>query len=313
MDELQTRLRLGPAAAVLGLALFAHVLPVAAQDPAPVPTAASSALHAPVEAAEPEVSCSYRWVGYEADIEAFLQTAPIVRVENIPIGVTKPRRAYFEDGSLVGSMAWKVLPQYRRRGFSESHKAEIAAYRLSRLLGMDMVPPVVERRHRGETGAAVMWIENVRRWDVKNPPRTGMRNWSRQVSRMKLFDQLIANIDRNQGNLLHDEDGHLFLIDHSRAFTTRTSLKGIEAPSQVERTLWTRIDALTREELDAALGNTLTSLEISAILKRRDVMRKQVDALVRTRGEAIAFLPVPPAEAEAATTVSVEPRATSGA
>ena len=51
---------------------------------------------------------------------------------------------------------------------------------------------------------------------------------------MKLFDQLIANIDRNQGNLLYDADWHLFLIDHSRAFTTRTSLDGIAVPATVD-------------------------------------------------------------------------------
>lgn len=254
--------------------------------------------------------CSHWWVGREAEIEAFLGTAPVVRVEDIPIGITKPRRAYFEDGALVGSMAWKVLtqkPGQRRRGYEESHKAEIAAYRLSRLLGMHMVPPVVERRLKGETGAAVMWIENVRRWDVHNPPKTPMRNWSRQVSRMKLFDQLVANIDRNQGNLLHDGDGHLFLIDHSRAFTPRTAIRGLEGPSQVDRVLWSRIDALTREDLEAAVGDVLTSTQINAMLKRRDLMRKQIDELVRTRGEAIAFLPPAPEEVVRTGTAAAPP------
>lgn len=241
--------------------------------------------------------CSHWWVGREAEIEAFLGSAPVMRVEDIPIGITKPRRAYFEDGALVGSMAWKVLRRIPgKRGYEESHKAEIAAYRLSRLLGMHMVPPVVERRLKGETGAAVMWIENVRRWDVHNPPKTAMRNWSRQVSRMKLFDQLTANIDRNQGNLLHDGDGHLFLIDHSRAFTARTVIKGIEGPSQVDRVLWSRIEALTRDDLEAALGDVLTSVQIDAILRRRNLMRRQIDELVRTRGDAIAFLPPAPEE-----------------
>ncbi len=237
-------------------------------------------------------SCSHRWVGREGEIEAFLREAPVVRFEDIPIGVTKPRRGFFAEGALVGSMAWKVLPPAAsRRGFEESHRAEIAAYRLSRLLGMDMVPPVVERRIRGAAGAAVMWIDDVRPWDVRNPPRAPGRLWSHRVSRMKLFDQLIANIDRNRGNMLHDADGHLFLIDHSRAFTTRTSLKGLEGPSQIDRALWERIDALTREDLDAALGDTLTSSQIRALLKRRDAMRRLVDEKVRSQGETIAFLP----------------------
>lgn len=308
MQQRWRRWRTGIVAVAMGIAQGTLAWPAAAQTPATSAAMAS----APAPGA-PATGCSYHWVGREAEIEAFLETAPIVRVEDIPIGVTKPRRAFFEDGSLVGSMAWKVLRQDRRRGFPENHRAEIAAYRLSRLLEMHMVPPVVERRYRRQTGAAVMWIENVRRWDVKNPPKTGMRNWSRQVSRMKLFDQLIANIDRNQGNLLHDEDGHLFLIDHSRAFTTRTTLRGLQGPSQIDRTLWTRIDALTREQLDAALGDTLTSLEIKAMLKRRDAMRQQVDTLARTRGEAIAFLPVLQDEAGATTTASASVQRQAGA
>ena len=42
---------------------------------------------------------------------------------------------------------------------------------------------------------------------------------------MKMFDLLIANIDRNQGNLIYDSDWHLFLIDHSRAFIDKKDLK----------------------------------------------------------------------------------------
>ncbi len=139
----------------------------------------------------------------------------------------------------------------RRGGFIESYKAEIAAYQLDRLLGMDMVPPVVERTIDGKVGAAVLWIEGTTGWNNDRPAQGPEPAWSRQVSRMKLFDQLIANIDRNQGNLLYDGDWHLFLIDHSRAFTARTSTSGIAAINTVDRTLWQRIDALTAEDSGA--------------------------------------------------------------
>lgn len=272
------------------------VRPVAVLAQAPATRAAASPPTAtPTD--DDALACSYDWRGREEAIEAVLREAPVERFEKIPVGVTKPRRGYFAEGTPVRSIAWKVIPRDRPRGFAESHRAEVAAYRLSRLLGLDMVPPVVERRIDGQTGAAVMWIDDVRRWDVHDPPKRPGRHWSHQVSRMKLFDQLIANIDRNQGNLLHDEDGHLFLIDHSRAFTTRPTVAGIESPSQFDRALWERMDALTRAELDAALGDVLTSLEVKAILKRRDAMRKIVDARVRERGEAIAFLPALPADA----------------
>jgi hypothetical protein len=44
----------------------------------------------------------------------------------------------------------------------ESYKAEIAAYKLDRMLDMHMVPPIIERKIEGKNGAAVFWIENTR-------------------------------------------------------------------------------------------------------------------------------------------------------
>ena len=71
-----------------------------------------------------------------------------------------------------------------------------------------------------------------------------------QLTRMKMFDLLIANIDRNQGNLIYDSDWHLFLIDHSRAFIDKKDLKGIAPLGRVDRKLWEKMQALTMEDLD---------------------------------------------------------------
>ena len=74
--------------------------------------------------------------------------------------------------------------------------------------------------------------------------------WSLQLTRMKMFDLLIANIDRNQGNLIYDADWHLILIDHSRAFIDKKDLKGIAPLGRVDRKLWEKMQALTIEDLD---------------------------------------------------------------
>lgn len=234
--------------------------------------------------------CSRTWLGHETDIEQALAGAAVVRMEAVPVGVTKPQRGYLAAGSPVTRFAWKALPPQRRAGYNESYKAEIAAYHLDRLLDMHMVPPVVERRVDGRVGAAVLWIENTKGWDIAVPIQGPEPHWSRQVSRMKLFDQLIANIDRNQGNLLYDTDWHLFLIDHSRAFTTRSSLDGMAAPAAIDRELWQRIEALTAADLDRALGAWLSDGERQAILKRRDKMRAAIARLVKDKGAALVFL-----------------------
>src|SRR5918996_3427192 len=182
--------------------------------------------------------CSLVWAGHEAEIEHLLANGKVAKMEAVPIGVTKPQRATLEDAPM--RFAWKPLTPGYSKGFMESYKAEIAAYKLDRLLGLNMVPPIVERSINGKNGAAVYWVENVRGWSVEKPPQGPEPKWSLQLTRMKMFDLLIANIDRNQGNLIYDSDWHLFLIDHSRAFTDRKSLDGMAAPILVDKPLWDR-------------------------------------------------------------------------
>lgn len=232
-------------------------------------------------------ACPKVWVGREAEIEEWLRIAPIDRITDVPIGVTKPKRAFFAPGGPVASAAWKVLAPGYRQGHFESYKSEIAAYELDKLLGMHMVPPVVERRIGGDAGAVVLWVERVRSWKIDEPVRGPDEAWDRQVMRMKMFDNLICNTDRNQGNLLYDEEYHLILIDHSRAFTTSRKLP--TALGRIDRTQWDRILGLTEPMLQTALGTWLGRKEIAAILERRALLVSEIARMVAARGERLVF------------------------
>jgi hypothetical protein len=236
------------------------------------------------------VACSRAWVGHEQAAEAFLKSAEIARIDEVPIGVTRPKRAFFIETKPVRSVAWKPLTPGMRSGYYESYKSEVAAYELDKLLELHMVPPVVERTHQGVTGAAIWWIEPVKGWKADSPAKGPEPSWTKQISRMKLFDQLIANIDRNQGNLLYDDDWHLMLIDHSRAFTSRRSLDGMAKPTLIDREVWRRIDSLTADTLRQALGPWVGVKELEALLVRRDRMRSEIARMVRSRGEASVFV-----------------------
>lgn len=227
------------------------------------------------------------WEGRNAEFEEYIRTAPFVRIENVPIGVTKPKRAYFAPGGLVASVAWKVLPPGRQGGFWESYKSEIAAYELDKMLGLDLVPPVVEKRWDGDLGAAILWVAPVHAWkDVEARPKPP--TWDRQAVRMKMFDDLIGNADRNAGNLLVDDEWNLFLIDHTRAFTGSRDLPWPLV--HVDRTLWNRMLALDEPALGARLGHWVDRRDLRAMLDRRDRMKTAIDALVKQHGEAAVFM-----------------------
>lgn len=242
---------------------------------------------APAAVTAPAAAPSKPWIDRHAEFEAFIRDAPIRRFEDVPVGVTRPKRAFFDPGGLVASIAWKMLPPGRVSGYWESYKSEIAAYELDKLLGLGMVPPAVEKRHRGERGAAVLWIEGVRPWkEVEHLPKPA--KWTLEAVRMKMFDNLIGNVDRNAGNLIVDADWNLYLIDHSRAFVLEPKLR-VEM-MRIDRVLWDRMLALDEPGLTAALGQWLDRGTIRAMLKRRDAMKKVIDSLVKSRSEAAVFV-----------------------
>jgi hypothetical protein len=232
------------------------------------------------------LACANVWQGHAAEIEAFLKTAKIEKVQDLPIGVTRPRRAYLEPGGMAKSFAWKPLQPGMQSGYFESYKSEVAAYELDKLLGLNMVPVVVERTVKNDLGAAVLWLDGVRSWETVLPlPKPP--SWGRELARMKMFDDLISNSDRNKGNLLVDGDWHLYLIDHSRAFVTDMKLP--QELQTIDRALWQKMLALDEPMLARTLGPWLDVRQRGAMLRRRDAMKKKIDALVVKHGQSIFF------------------------
>jgi hypothetical protein len=253
----------------------------------PQPGGGSVRASAPPQVAEATTASARVWQGRESEYEAFIANAPIERFEDIPVGVTHPRRAFFKAGGLAESVAWKVLPTGRPNGYWESYKSEIAAYELDKCLGLGMVPVAVEKRWKHELGAAILWLSPVRSWkDVQFRPKPP--SWDLQMVRMKMFDNLIGNSDRNLGNLLVDASWNVFLIDHSRAFVTSKDLPA--KFMHVDRRLWMRMRALDEAAVNAAIGKWVDRAAVQALLARRDRLGIAIEALVRKNGEDAVFV-----------------------
>jgi hypothetical protein len=244
---------------------------------------AGPAVQAPAAA-----SSAKTWLGHSEQIEAQLRTAEVISLEDIGTGVTHPRRAHLRPSEPVESFQWKVLPPGRRGGYWESYKSEIAAYELDKLLGMNMVPPAIERRIGEETGAAVMWISSVKSVKELGGKVPSGPSWGRPLRMMMMFDNLIANIDRNAGNILVGPPGELILIDHSRAFITDKKL--VQKVERVDALLWDRMQALTLDDLTRTLGLWLEPDQIAAMIQRRDEMVAAVDKLLAKKSRALVII-----------------------
>jgi hypothetical protein len=232
--------------------------------------------------------------------EEFLMKANVVEAKTAAKGVTSTLRATLSDGTITHDASIQRVNEEKSRfeggdgsvelNFRDTYKFNIAAYRLGRLIGVgDMIPPSVERKYKGDTGAWTWWIEDVQMDEAtrqqKKLAAPDKESWNRQYVIMQVFDNLIYNTDRNQTNILYDKNWKLWMIDHTRAFRIRTDLLNEKALKNCDRLLLTKMKALTYEDLKPELSPYLRDSEIKAILKRRD----KLVTLFEKKGDGVLF------------------------
>jgi hypothetical protein len=109
------------------------------------------------------------------------------------------------------------------------------------------------------------------------------------VRRYRVFDALIANIDRTAENILIDDDWNVILIDHSRAFAVDT-MPNEKQITRIDRELFTAIKALDEETLRERLRPWLfNDGALRDLLGRRDKIVAKLERLIEERGEAVVL------------------------
>lgn len=233
----------------------------------------------------------------------FLATARIVSHKNIPKGVTHPIRLTLTDGSVTHDAAFSSVNENKpimhfsdgrtELNFVDSYKYTVAAYQIGELLGLDeMMPVAVARSIDHQMGSLTWWVDGVqfdegeRVKKSANPPNPG--DWSRQMCRMRVFTQLVADADRNQTNLLITNDWKLWMIDFTRAFRLKKEIAPLDV-TRCDRQLLVRMQTLTRPILEEKTRHVLTGGEIDALLARRDAIVARIAQLVAERGEALVL------------------------
>ena len=239
------------------------------------------------------------------ELESFLQNAEVTDLEGTEEGVTLPKKATLELDSRTHFAIFKTIDVFKpgltrlRNGvievdFQDSWKTEVAAYELDKMIGLGMVPTTVERRHRRDRGSMQWWVDNAmselaRVEDGIPPPDP--QAWGDMVYKMRLFDSLIYNVDRQVRNILVTEDWRIVLIDHSRSFRTTAELREPEQMIRFSKSLLENIANLDEETLKERVGNYLTGFQIRAILKRRDLILEHAREIVSQRGEERVLFP----------------------
>jgi len=234
--------------------------------------------------------------------ESFLDSAEVTDQQQMAgrEAVTEPWVLTLEKDGVSRKALWKN-PEGRMRGFIEGWKWEIAAYRLSRYLGIHMVPPTIERRFKGDRGSCQLWIEDCitlkeKEQEDMKVPSYKVFYWNRALYLQRAFDNLIANEDRHQNQFLITKDWRLILIDHSRSFRTSSKFtkkliydekykEGPRLMNQLPRDLIEKLKALNFDTVREVVGEYLADDEIEATLVRRDLIIEWVNKRIKEKGE----------------------------
>ena len=230
--------------------------------------------------------------------EQFLLTAKVVKMKDVPTGITGTRRVTLSNGQITHDAHFQTIDVYKREyktplrtemNFRDSYKFNIAAYRLDRLIKLNMVPASVERNIRGKTGSLTWWVDDVQmiereRYNKKiQPPRPV--EWMDQMHNVRVFNELVYNTDPNLGNFLITNDWRLRMVDFSRAFRMAPKLRLPQNLGRIDQRVYNGLRSLTREKVESELSSFLRNPEIDGFLTRKDRIVEFFEAAIAEKGE----------------------------
>jgi hypothetical protein len=238
--------------------------------------------------------------------EQFLAQAKVVERKTLSEGITQSSKLTLNDGETTHAAHLQTIDEYKSQfqsmngtelNFRDCYKFNIAAYKLDRMLGLNMVPVSVERKVEGMTGAVTWWVDDILMMERKrfkkkiSPPDNDA--WNNQMHRVRVFNELIYNTDANLGNLLITHDWDLWMIDFTRAFRLHKKLRNEDNLQRIDRELLERLKALDEQELANELYPCLRKGEVKALVARRDRIVEHFENRIAQLGEAAVLSEVP--------------------
>jgi hypothetical protein len=244
----------------------------------------------------------------DSERERFLLEGEVVRTRTAPGGITGSLRATLRRDGSEHDAHIQTIDQHKLHeqltsgleiDFHDTYRNNVAAYRLDRLLGIDMVPVTVVRRYQEKPAAYTWWVDEVIMTEKErlgrqvHPPDVSA--WNDRMYMVRVFDQLIYNIDRNLGNLLVDKHWRIWMIDHTRGFKGFKGLRNSkELGNRCERHLLAALRRLDEPALRTSMKDLLAPNQIQGLLARRDRIVAYFDKRIAELGEAKVLYDVTP-------------------
>jgi hypothetical protein len=236
---------------------------------------------APALPGEPEL-----WNGMEIDGRHAEEL--YARLQEAGLTIADPAAAAASDGGGTGPPGSKVMqlggggsPEESSSAlFQPASRAEVsrhlAAYRLDRMLDLDLVLPTVDRVVDGRRGVVSAIWEQTLTESERDTRGLWRPNWCGDRSDYQLmyvFDGLIGNGSRTPATMLYDQrTWQLGLVGHGDTFGRGRDLPAYlnRTPATIPPALADALRKLDSTSLERELGELLSVAQRRAILERRD-------------------------------------------
>lgn len=175
-----------------------------------------------------------------------------------------------------GAISGVFTKNPRSKGFVP----EIAAYKLDRLLALDMVPVTVPREINGDQGSLQFLPQKVRNESQRIEGREGGGAWCPlpdQWAVMYVFDALVYNPGRRPQTMVYNTgEWQLMLTGHQDSFASKRGRPPwLQAVDLRLGASWVRaLQTIDDETLEQNLGDVLDKKRLGALGKRRDELLK---------------------------------------
>jgi hypothetical protein len=231
----------------------------------------------------------------QQSLENFLRKAVVISVDKGEVGGrTQPWIATLREGEVTLRAIFKYVDIRRPEPIPDSYRYELAAYELTKLLGVQFVPPVVAREIEGRKGSLQIFLEDCiserdRIRKKLEPPDPAAFADAREE--IKILENLTCDKCLDTKDMyVHVETWRICRVDFSEAFFPTAELLPNCEFTRCSRKLYQGLLALDDQTIASNMSAYLNADELDALAKRKNVIVEKIKKLIDTKGEeAVLF------------------------
>jgi len=175
---------------------------------------------------------------------------------------------------------------------TDSYIYGLAGYELDKLLDLNIYPPVVERTVNGRKASLQILVnryldEGERRLKDITPPDP--EDYFDALEEIKIFEYLVYDtalcLQTDLQDVLITEEWKVWRVDLSEAFRPSPEIiEGCEI-TRCSRKLYQNMQKIEEKKIRSKLKKYLNEDEISALLKRKNIIIETIKNLIKEKGE----------------------------